>query len=404
MNDRTSLSTDDFVASFGSGSVTETESETTETTQNIPTDDEAPENVSAEREVEGDEELPNTEAAEEGEDDVETDETEETDADAEDEESKADEDTDEEVEDVEDKDSDEDDEEVLEETFQWNDALEVEVPGIGKTTLEELRRGNLREADFIRKTQEVSALKRETTQRAEAKEKALDDERQLLTQRREALDATLDVMRQEMSQSDPNWGELASEDQGEYIRQMELKRQRDERLKKIEGDVAAARAEEEKTARAKEDELRLKQEDVIREQQSQLFEKMPDWRDQKSFGEAMKGLADMIEPFGFSLDDLNNTVDHRQLVLLQGFKDAQGEIARLKTDLGKMKKKATRVEKAKPALKKKVQASSKRIKPVSSAPAEPKDKAVAFLDKVKKQNGGTMTAKDFAQYTVLGGR
>jgi len=399
MTERSALSVDDFVSSLGSGAVTETEPEAVETTQiGDPQASETEEaTITEEAESEG--------GDEETEDDGDLAETDQDEAEAEGDELEGEAETEDDGDVVED--DDQDDEEVLKETFQWDDGLEVDVPGIGKTTLEELRRNHLREADYIRKTQEFGKRERELNETVDAKGKALDDERQLLTQRRETLEATLDVMRQDLRNSRPSLEErekLLDEDPHEYHRQQLRWEQQEAKMAEYGEQVKATKAEESKAAEAKEAELRQQQEAFINEQREALHGKIPEWRDQEKFGRAMTDLADMIDSYGISADELNNTVDHRQLVLLNDFMGAKSEIARLEGELAKVTKKAARVENAKPALKKKVQASKKRIKPVSSAPAEPRDKAAAFLEKVKKQSGGTMTLKEFAQYTALGGK
>lgn len=398
MNDRSALSIDDFVGNFGAGAGQESE----ETTPLGDLEDKTAVDETVETEAEHEEEQPEQEdASAEDVDDVEDsadDEDVETSAEDEDEVEATEEES------VEDEDTS--DEEVPEESFKWDDNREVEIPNLGKMTLGELSRGYSREDDYTRKTQKLAARERELTATVDAEKEVLTNERQQLTERLEALDATLDVMREQFKAEElsvEQQKQLYKEDPDAFQEYQFEALTRKSRLEEAEKQASEAKAHVQRADEAKAQEAEKAHKAYLVEQRNALIEVRPEWSDDGTLDQSLRDFSKLIEPYGFTQDEVYQITEARQLLLLDGLAKANAENARLQGELDKAVVKAKKVESAKPALKKKVTKAAKRIKPVSSEPVQPKDKATAFRDRIMKKHGA-MTGDEFAKYHSLGGR
>jgi len=375
MNLKAPLSIDDALARMGGDVPMESE----ETTQEDHPQADAVEDVvdASTDELEGEEQEPNIEPVQEGDDADEEVGTDETDVVEQDEGGEVEEEVEATAEGDE-TENDDDDQEVQEKSFEYNPDLELEVPGIGKTTLGELRQGNLLEGDYTRGKQQLAEEKKAFYAERDADRQSLENERQTLSQKVEALDATLDVMKAQFKAEEPSIEELeklVEEDPVEFQRQMLRTRKMEAKLAEIESQVQDARSEHDRQTKSVEDKKKADWESFVSEQRTKLLEAKPEWANNDTFDNDVRAMIKAVDPFGITQEEVRNTVDVRQLQFLDAFVKQQAEIDRLKNEGKKERAKVAKVEKAKPALKKKIVSSKQRIKPTSSTPAKPEGKA-----------------------------
>lgn len=155
--------------------------------------------------------------------------------------------------------------------------------------LEELHKGNLRDADYRKKTMELADQRKATESKNAELDQKLLDAKSILDDERETLES------EEMKQ-------LKEYDPEAYIKQYDKVQAK---LKKFE-KLKAQQAERQQAQH---------QEQVEKEREA-LFSAFPHWSEDKQamskeFGELMTGL----KSFGYSEEELGNLVDHRMFVI-----------------------------------------------------------------------------------------
>lgn len=169
-----------------------------------------------------------------------------------------------------------------------------------KVTLDELERGYLRQADYTRKTQEVSRQRHETEQRLAR-----------LTQHETALQAQLQqaaaiVQRNMPKPPDP---ELEHLDPIAFLQQ---DRAYQKAVSELQNFGAQFQASQARLMAAERDRL----EKVRAEQVSILFEKMPDLKDPKKRESFKAKTYDFAQKLGYTAQELDTVMDHRAYVTL----------------------------------------------------------------------------------------
>lgn len=165
--------------------------------------------------------------------------------------------------------------------------FEIETPkGKQRVTLSELRAGYMRQADYTRKTMDVSE-KRRDVERREAEIAQLKDE---LSERLQVLAVNTDP--------EPNWMELAQKlDPREFnaarVQWEQRQRQRDMARQEWQQLQAHERSQ------------------TIAKEQEALFEVFPEWREPARFQEVARKLTSGAETYGFAADEIAGMVDHR---------------------------------------------------------------------------------------------
>lgn len=157
-----------------------------------------------------------------------------------------------------------------------------------QTTLADLVKGNLRQADYSRKTAETSQ-----------RNKALDEREAELAQREQRLTERLASQQDE----EPDWVKLAEEDPLGW------------QLKKLEWDksqaVKAAQREEAQKAEQK-------QRDQFRETTAlKAVEVMPEWSDPGKFKEGASARLQAALDAGFTKQEFDQAIDFRLAVILE---------------------------------------------------------------------------------------
>ena len=169
----------------------------------------------------------------------------------------------------------------------------VEVDG-EEMTVEELRRGNLRQKDYTRKTQELA----ETRKEFDAQFQELERER---AQYAQALPLLQERLEQPMEQ-EPDWDKLYETDPNMAARaERKWRVQQDERKAQLE----AVRQERERMAQIEQQRMAQYQAQYTEQQRAMLPDLIPEWRDTKVAKQEAGELRSFLLSEGFSQDDVN---------------------------------------------------------------------------------------------------
>lgn len=157
-----------------------------------------------------------------------------------------------------------------------------------RTTLKDLAEGNLRRADYSRKTE---ALAKER--------KALEQEREELAARERQLNEQL----ANLDEPEPDWAKLAEEDPlGLPLEQIKWQKKQ---------------AEKAERKRKAEEESQKQREQFMRASAELAVERMPEWTDLKKFEEGAAARRKAALDAGFSEQEFASVVDFRLAVLLE---------------------------------------------------------------------------------------
>lgn len=187
--------------------------------------------------------------------------------------------------------SDEQDEEPVADVFSID----------GETvTLQELKDGRLRQADYTRKTQALADDR-----------KTFESERQ---QTRDQYGQRLAMLEQALVESqpaEPDWDKLRRENPAEYAA---LKAEAQERKDKL----AAVRAEQDAVRAEQEREFHAKRQEHLRTEGRLLIDAIPEWKDEaKATEEVGKLVSYLNTTYGWTPEDLGDVGDHKIVVALR---------------------------------------------------------------------------------------
>lgn len=172
-----------------------------------------------------------------------------------------------------------------------------------KVTFGELKKGYLRQADYTRKTQAL------TTERGEF-QKTRDEvnaERTSLTQSIEAVGRFVkELIPQEPSAAE--WEALRQRDPQGYVTAREDWRAFKERLQGVESAFRTVQqgqtAEQQRTIR-----------EMASKEKTKLEDALPEWKDARVKKADIAAIYEAAKSLGFTDADVNNTVDHRLMLL-----------------------------------------------------------------------------------------
>ena len=169
----------------------------------------------------------------------------------------------------------------------------VEVDG-EEMTVEELRRGNLRQRDYTRKTQELAEHRRVVDE----KEQRVD---QMEAHYAELLPALQERLEMPMEQ-EPDWDKLYDTDPRMAAKaERQYRKQQEERAAHLQ----AVKEERQRLAQA-EQQRAIEYQDRYTEQQRELLpEVIPEWRDTSVAKKEATALRDFLISEGFTQDDVN---------------------------------------------------------------------------------------------------
>jgi len=206
-------------------------------------------------------------------------------------------------EELQDSDGEQSDEVEAEEEEDKPPVFTVKVDGKNvEVTLEELRKGYSREADYTRKTQQVSEERRAFQAEAEL----VRTERQQYSQLLGSLQAQL----QQNAAPQIDLDRLYNEDPIEWVRQKELARD-------AEKVHAAIQSEQQRLSHIQAQEQYQSMQAHLAQQQDAMLKAIPEWANPDKAKAEKTLLIEWGQKLGFSSDELKNIFDHRAVVALR---------------------------------------------------------------------------------------
>lgn len=179
----------------------------------------------------------------------------------------------------------------------------VKVNGEEKqVTLDELKNGYSRDADYRRKTQELAEQR-----------KTFEAEHQQVQQERQQYAQLLDRLKQQVEQQaerEPDWDRLWQENPAEWVRQKELHRDRKEKQQAIE-------QEQQRLSEQQEQEQQQHIQQVVQREQEALLEALPEWKDKDTAKAERKQVLEAGKGLGYTEEELAQVYDHRAIVALR---------------------------------------------------------------------------------------
>jgi hypothetical protein len=175
------------------------------------------------------------------------------------------------------------------------DGKEVEV------TLDELQKGYSRTQDYTRKTQQIAETR-----------KAVDAEASAIRAEREQYAQLLGALQQQLETTEVpiDMDRLRDEDPIEWVRQSEIRRQKQEKL-------AAIQFEQQRLSQLTAQQRAQEMNAHLATQQEALIQAVPEWKDSKKAQAEKALLVEFGKKIGFSDDELKNVYDHRAVVALR---------------------------------------------------------------------------------------
>jgi hypothetical protein len=206
-------------------------------------------------------------------------------------------------EELQDSDGEQSDETEAEEEEDKPPVFTVKVDGKNvEVTLEELQKGYSREADYTRKTQQVSEERRAFQAEADL----VRTERQQYSQLLGSLKAQL----QQNAAPQQDMDRLYHEDPIEWVKQREL-------VRDAEKVHAAINSEQQRLSTIQAQEQYQSMQAHLAQQQDALLKAIPEWGNPDKTKAEKTLLIEWGQKLGFSSDELKNIFDHRAVVALR---------------------------------------------------------------------------------------
>lgn len=175
------------------------------------------------------------------------------------------------------------------------DGKEIEV------TLDELKNGYQRQADYTRKTMEVS----EQRKAAEAEYQKARGEREQYANKLNQDSALLTALIGEQQQQ--NWQQLLESDPVEYLKQQHLLQQRYAQLQTVQ-------QEQQKVWELQQSEQAQSYNQHLRSQYQELLDKLPEWKDEAKAKTEKADIKSWLGNNGFSEAEINSLADAKFVV------------------------------------------------------------------------------------------
>lgn len=187
-----------------------------------------------------------------------------------------------------------------------DDLQEIEVDGkilkLSKAELAEAYKGQLRMADYTRKTMELASQRKEVSAEGEQYRQQRDMFAQQLQQQQSQLQALVE------GQHQTDWGELLNSDPVEYMKQRHLLEQRQAALhQNMQQQRAIAQQQQ---AEQQENFARY-----LSQQQDELLAKLPEWKDEGKAKAEKTALAKYLVESGYGKDQVDNLSDHKTVIM-----------------------------------------------------------------------------------------
>ena len=168
--------------------------------------------------------------------------------------------------------------------------------------LSELKNGYQRQADYTRKTQEVSEAKKT----AESETIKAQQERHTYAQNLQTLRYQTEAALQQQQGLD--WSALLESDPVEYLKQQRIAQEQQARLSQIHG-------EQERVAQQDAQEAQQAKVIQLQDQREQLLAKIPAWKDEAKAKTEKAALRDFLLNEGYDEDTVGTLADSRAVVI-----------------------------------------------------------------------------------------
>lgn len=176
------------------------------------------------------------------------------------------------------------------------DGKDVEVP------LSELKNGYQRQADYTRKTMEVS----EQRKAAEAERAQALQERQAYAANLQRMQAQLEGALQQQQQT--NWEELLQSDPVEYLKQQHQAQARQAQLNQVY-------AEQQRISALQQAEQAQVRQSYLAQQQEELLAKLPEWKDAQKAQAEKTALRNYLLESGYDRQTVETITDAKAVLL-----------------------------------------------------------------------------------------
>lgn len=176
------------------------------------------------------------------------------------------------------------------------DGKEVEV------SLDELKNGYQRQADYTRKTMEAATQRKE----ADAETQKAQQERQQYASELQRMAVQLEGVLEQQGQID--WNALRESDPMEFLKQQHLFQQR-------QALYQQNRAEQQHLAQQFQNEQAQAHQSYLAEQQDNLLAKLPDWKDDAKAAAEKTAISTFLQEQGFEAEDISSIADHRHVLV-----------------------------------------------------------------------------------------
>lgn len=168
--------------------------------------------------------------------------------------------------------------------------------------LSELKNGYQRQADYTRKTMEVS----EQRKAAEAESSKARAEREAYSKNLQTMQVQLEAALQQQQQTD--WAKLLETDPVEYLKQQHLAQTRQATLNQVYAEQQKAQAQQQA-------EMEKARASYLAEQQEELLAKLPDWKDEAKAKAERTALRDYLLESGYDKQTVDSITDAKAVVL-----------------------------------------------------------------------------------------
>ena len=179
-----------------------------------------------------------------------------------------------------------------------------------EVTEDELVKGYSRQADYTKKTQELSEQRRNIEQLESQYSSQLG---QMQQERQQYMDGLNQLIQQSMGGLDQfanvDWNKLKEEDPIEFITKRDEYREAQERVRSGQHQYTV---EQQKQA----GEMQALQQQVLQQEHAQMVEKIPEWGDPTQQKVLATGLREYATGQGYTEEEIGSLVDHRSLIVL----------------------------------------------------------------------------------------
>jgi len=176
-------------------------------------------------------------------------------------------------------------------------------------TVDEIRKGYLRQSDYTKKTQSLAEQRKEIdalTERYNAQLNQIQIERQQYIQHLQALSQNQDPEKK----FDIDWERLRLEDPLEYVTKRQEFQEAKDRANELKERARQARAK----AAADQQEQWAK---VVEHEKAQLIAALPEWGETESQRQLATDLRAYAQGVGYSEPEIDSLVDHRSFLVLR---------------------------------------------------------------------------------------